>query len=271
MKPSFLTIFFAFSIDAFSATATVAIPDLSVSTQVTERIRYETINYSNKTASREKLTAAASASSNRLDVAGQHTRENASSTKLSRKELDGNWTYVKQDELGWFSSEIKNAFLTDGRFRLINPRKFDYGERRTSSARAARNIAEGDRIRETDENDLLDYNKRIKNGEFDDAELVLFSRLIDIRFSENTFKFPNSDSQTIEASLTVLCDFQLVNRKTLEVIRAFQVQSDGADTVIASPASAPSPNRLKMLREVSVAIGKDVKRELAKVSYPVIR
>jgi hypothetical protein len=151
-------------------------------------------------------------------------------------------SYLEQTEIRRFSGDIKGQMLKTGMFQLIQ------GTPYTANAKR----------------DVYDVIKRIKAGDFEGADYVLFGTLSDIDFTQDMNELANTDSYSAVLALTLVADFSLINTKTYEITSAFTAMGEAQDTKLVNDRDTHvSLNRPRVVREVSRSLGEDVARQLS--------
>jgi hypothetical protein len=151
-------------------------------------------------------------------------------------------SYLEQTEIRRFSGDIKGQMLKTGMFQLIQ------GTPYTANAKS----------------DVYDVIKRIKAGDFEGADYVLFGTLSDIDFTQDMNELANTDSYSAVLALTLVADFSLINTKTYEITSAFTAMGEAQDTKLVNDRDIHvSLNRPRVVREVSRSLGEDVARQLS--------
>lgn len=165
----------------------------------------------------------------------------SASGSASYSEYEARSSYIEQGELRKFSGDIKGEILRSGLFQLVQ------GTPYTANARE----------------DVYDVIKRIKNGNFKGADYVLFGTVSDIDFRQDVNEIANTNTHSAVLGLTLVGDFSLINTRTFEITSAFTAMGEGQDTKLVNGNDVRvSPNRGRVVREVSKSIGMDVARQL---------
>lgn len=151
-------------------------------------------------------------------------------------------SYLEQTEIRRFSGDIKGQMLKTGMFQLVQ------GTPYTANAKR----------------DVYDVIQRIKAGDFEGADYVLFGTLSDIDFTQDMNELANTDSYSAVLALTLVADFSLINTKTYEITSAFTAMGEAQDTKLVNDRDIHvSLNRPRVVREVSRSLGEDVARQLS--------
>jgi hypothetical protein len=165
----------------------------------------------------------------------------SASGSASYNEYEARTSYIEQSELRQFSGDIKGEILKSGMFQLVQ------GTPYTANAKE----------------DVYNVIKRIKNGNFKGADYVLFGTVSDIDFRQDVNEIANTDSHSAVLGLTLVGSFSLINTRTYEITSAFTAMGEGQDTRLVNGNDVRvSPNRGRVVREVSKSIGMDVARQL---------
>jgi len=150
-------------------------------------------------------------------------------------------SYLEQTEIRRFTGDIKGQMLKSGMFQLIQ------GTPYTPRVDA----------------DVYDVIKRIKAGQFEGADYVLFGTVSDIDFTQDMNELANTDSYSAVLALTLVADFSLINTQTYEITSAFTAMGEGQDTKLINDRDIHvSLNRPRVVRDVSRSLGEDVARQL---------
>ncbi len=194
---------------------------------------------------------------------GSHSMQ--ASEQASGTYVAGRYSYIEQRELGGYTNDIKGAILQGTYFRLIQGKGFDAGKPQPSKAEQVLNQVQGGKMATPQaQPQVNDVITRIKKGEFNGADYVLFGVVSSIDFTDALSPLQGTTSATRQYGLQLLADFSLINTKTYEIKAAFSAQGEGNDTKILSVRGdiAP-PNRAKVMRETSLSLAQDVYQQLA--------
>ncbi|WP_457788289.1 penicillin-binding protein activator LpoB [Pseudomonas sp. PL-6] len=165
----------------------------------------------------------------------------AASASSSYNEIEGTYSYVERGELRKFTGDIKGEILKSRMFQLIQGKPYIAKEN------------EG----------LYDVITRIKQGHFQGADYVLFGTLADIDFRQDLNDIANTDSYSKVLGLTLVADFSLINTRTYEITSAFTAMGEAQDVKLVNGQDVRiTPNRGRVVREVSKALGEDVAAQL---------
>ena len=185
--------------------------------------------------------------------------EQASGTYVS-----GRYSYIEQRELGAYTNDIKGALLRGTAFRLVQGKGFDAGAPQASKAEQVLNQVKGGKMatpkRQPQVGDII---ARIKKGEFNGADYVLFGVVSSIDFSDALSPLQGTTSATLQYGLNLLADFSLINTRSYEIKAAFSAQGSGNDTkILSNRGDIAPPNRAKVMRETSQSLAQSVYEQL---------
>ncbi|GIZ10879.1 penicillin-binding protein activator LpoB [Pseudomonas sp. NCCP-436] len=165
----------------------------------------------------------------------------SASGSASYSELEGTYSYVDRGELRKFGGDIKGEILKSRMFQLIQGRPYTAKENES----------------------LYDVIARIKQGHFQGADYVLFGSVSDINFRMDVNDIANTDSYSKVFGLTLVADFSLINTKTYEITSAFTAMGEAQDVKLVNSYDVRvTPNRGRVIRDVSKALGEDVAAQL---------
>ncbi len=198
---------------------------------------------------------------------GSHSGQQSmqASEQASGTYVAGRYSYIEQRELGGYTNDIKGAILQGTYFRLVQGKGFDAGKPQPSKAEQVLNQVQGGKMAQpVRQPEVKDIINRIKKGEFNGADYVLFGVVSSIEFTDALSPLQGTTSATRQYGLQLLADFSLIHTKTYEIKAAFSAQGEGNDTKILSVRGdiAP-PNRSKVMKETSLSLAQDVYQQLA--------
>jgi hypothetical protein len=170
-----------------------------------------------------------------------HVNQMSASAASSYQEVESTYSYIERGELRKFSGDIKGEIIKSGMFQLIQGRPYTAED------------GEG----------LYDVIRRIRDGQFKGADYVLFGTLSDLDFRQDLNDIANTDSYSKVLGLTLVADFSLIDTRTFEVTSAFTAMGEAQDVKLVNGNDIRvTPNRGRVVREVSRALGEDVTRQL---------
>jgi hypothetical protein len=187
------------------------------------------------------------------------------SEQASGTYVAGTYSYIEQRELGGYTNDIKGALLQGTYFRLVQGKGFDAGTPQPSKAEQVLNQVQGGKMATPKaQPQVTDVIARIKKGEFNGADYVLFGVVSSIDFTDALHPIQGTSNATRQYGLQLLADFSLINTKTYEIKAAFSAQGEGNDTkILSTRGDIAPPNRAKVIRETSQSLAQDVYLQLA--------
>jgi hypothetical protein len=185
---------------------------------------------------------------------------NASGTYVA-----GSYSYVEQHELGSFTNDIRGALLKGTAFRLVQGKVFDSGAPQATKAEQVLNQMQTGKVAvPVRQPEVKDIVARIKKGEFNGADYVLFGTLSSIEFRDELSPLQGTSSASYLFSLDLVADFSLINTKTYEIKAAFSAQGAGNDTkLLSNRGDIVRPNRGRVMRETSQTLAASVYDQIA--------
>ena len=187
------------------------------------------------------------------------------SEQASGTYVAGTYSYIEQRELGGYTNDIKGALLQGTYFRLVQGKGFDAGTPQPSKAEQVLNQVQGGKMATPKaQPQVTDVIARIKKGEFNGADYVLFGVVSSIDFSDALSPLQGTSSATRQYGLDLLADFSLINTRSYEVKAAFSAQGSGNDTkILSNRGDIAPPNRAKVMRETSQSLAQSVFQQLS--------
>ena len=199
----------------------------------------------------------ASLQANRYSASGSY--------QASGSYVAGSYSYLEQRELGSFTNDVKGALLKGTAFRLVQGKGFDSGNPQPTKAEQALNqLQTGKVAKSVRQPEVKDIIARIKKGEFNNADYVLFGTLSNIEFRDQFSPLQGTTSATMQYGLDLLADFSLISTKTYEIKASFSAQGAGNDTkLLSNRGDILPPNRAKVMRETSQSLAQNVYEQIA--------
>jgi hypothetical protein len=188
----------------------------------------------------------------------------AATSNASGTYVAGSYSYVEQRELGSFTNDIRGALLKGSAFRLVQGKAFDSGTPQPTKAEQVLNQMKTGKVavpvRQPEVKDII---ARIKKGEFNGADYVLFGTLSNIEFRDELSPLQGTTSASYLFSLDLVADFSLISTKTYEIKAAFSAQGAGNDTkLLSNRGDIVRPNRGSVMRETSQTLAVSVYDQL---------
>ena len=242
----------------------IAVTDLAYAQRVSEY--FEAGTYQRSAQMSAQASASGSASHGRYGGSASHSGSQSmqASEQASGTYVSGRYSYIEQRELGSYTNDIKGALLRGTAFRLVQGKGFDAGAPQPTKAEQVLNQVKGGKmakpVRQPEVGDII---ARIKKGEFNGADYVLFGVVSSIDFSDALSPLQGTSSATLQYGLNLLADFSLINTRTYEIKAAFSAQGVGNDTkILSNRGDIAPPNRAKVMRETSQSLAQSVYEQL---------
>ena len=243
----------------------IAVTDLAYAQQVSEY--FEAGTYQRSSQMIAQASASGSHSHGRYGGGGSYggSQSVQASEQASGTYVAGRYSYIEQRELGSYTNDIKGALLRGTTFRLVQGKGFDAGAPQPSKAEQVLNQVQGGKMaRPVRQPEVDDIIARIRQGEFNGADYVLFGVVSSIDFSDALSPLQGTSSATRQYGLDLLADFSLINTRSYEIKAAFSAQGSGNDTrILSSRGDVAPPNRAKVMRETSQSLAQSVFQQLS--------
>ncbi|MBN8488206.1 MAG: hypothetical protein J0M20_10860 [Burkholderiales bacterium] len=243
-------------IGALAATTVWALP---VCAQQAPRVAVTDLAYTQAVAQYFEVATEKSSSNVRAGMYSMSATAQSQGTYVA-----GSYSYVEQRELGSFTNDIKGALLRGTTFRLVQGKPFDSGSPQPSKAEQVLNqVQTGKVAAQVKQPQVHDIVSRIRKGEFNGAEYVLFGTLTSLQFRDTVSSLQGTTSASHVYSLDLVADFSLISTKTFEIKAAFSAQGAGSDIkLLNNRVELLPPNRGKVMRETSQSLAKSVFEQL---------
>jgi hypothetical protein len=188
----------------------------------------------------------------------------SASEQSSGTYVAGRYSYLEQRELGSFTNDVKGALLRGTVFHVVQGKGFDAGAPQPTKAEQVLNqLKTGKMATPVRQPEVKDIISRIRKGEFNGADYVLFGTLSSAEFRDTVSPLQGTSSASHQFSLDILADFSLINTKTFEIKSAFSAQGAGNDTkLLSNRGDVVPPNRAKVMRETSQTLAASVYEQL---------
>jgi hypothetical protein len=192
--------------------------------------------------------------------ANAHSAGMAANVQSQGSYVAGSYSYVEQRELGSFSNDIKGSLLKGTGYRLVQGKAFDAGKPQPTKAEQVLNqVKTGKVAAAVRQPQVHDIVARIRKGEFNGAEYVLFGTLSSLQFRDTVTQIQGTANASHIYSLDLVADFSLISTKTFEIVAAFSAQGEGSDTkLLSTRLDILPPNRGKVIRETSKSLATSV-------------
>ncbi len=229
----------------------IVVTELAYQEQVREYFEAGTLNYK----SSEQATQSDSLLRSRSTYAGRES--------LDVKTMAGTYTRINQTELLHFTSDLKGLILKGGGARLVQGKNFDAGDPQpTAAERAAEQLRSGKIQKVKKQPDVNDIVRRIRKGEFQGADYVLFGSVSSVDFKRDVYPMQGGASSHVYG-LDIGADFNLINTKTLEIRAAYQATGSGSQTLMGTGTGGVYHfNKAKVMKEASQTLAEAAYGEL---------
>ena len=246
-SPIFLALGFLAAASAW-AQPRISVTDLAYTQEVAQYFEVETIKQSGS------MSAHANAYS-----AGVAANVQTQGTYVA-----GTYSYVEQRELGSFSNDIKGSLLKGTGYRLVQGKAFDAGAPQPTKAEQVLNqVKTGKVATPVRQPQVHDIVARIKKGEFNGADFVLFGTLTSLQFRDTVTQIQGTANASHIYSLDLVADFSLISTKNFQIVAAFSAQGEGSDTkLLSTRLDILPPNRGQVIRETSKSLANSVFEQL---------
>jgi len=115
--------------------------------------------------------------------------------------------------------------------------------------------------------EYFDIVKRIKAGDFGDADYVLYGVLAEVSNTDNVADIPGTKSTAQRMTLEVTVDFNIVDTKTTQIVASFVASGEGKDVQIDGRDTAYKPSMAKLMKLASLDLAEDVRKHLADQNF----
>jgi len=115
--------------------------------------------------------------------------------------------------------------------------------------------------------EYFDIVKRIKAGDFGDADYVLYGVLTEISSIDNVDEIPGTKSTAQQVSLEVTVDFHIVDTKTTQIVASFIASGEGKEVRIDGKDNNFKPSTAKLMKLASLDLAEDVRKHLADQNF----
>lgn len=192
-------------------------------------------------------------------------RIDMATTQSSGTYLAGSSSYLDQRELTGFSADVRSSLLRGTNFRLMQGKAFDKGDPQlTQGERAFNSVNSGKVEPQKRQPEVRDVVERIKKGEFNGADFVLFGTLTDIQFRDQFSPIQGTTNASQIFGVDLVAEYTLINTKTYEIAASFSAQGAGSETkLISNRGDVLPPNRPRVVRDASKTLAQDVYTQLS--------
>lgn len=115
--------------------------------------------------------------------------------------------------------------------------------------------------------EYFDIVRRIKAGDFGDADYVLYGVLAEVSNTDNVADIPGTKSTSHQMTLEVTVDFNIVDTKTAQIVASFIASGEGKDIQIDGKNTGYKPSTAKLMKLASLDLAEDVRKNLAAQNF----
>ena len=115
--------------------------------------------------------------------------------------------------------------------------------------------------------EYFDIVKRIKAGDFGDADYVLYGVLAEVSNTDNVSDIPGTKSTSHQMTLEVTVDFNIIDTKTNQIVASFVASGEGKDVQIDGRDTGYKPSSAKLMKLASLDLAEDVRKNLAAQNF----
>jgi len=109
--------------------------------------------------------------------------------------------------------------------------------------------------------------ERIKAGEFNSADYVMFGVLGEMSFTDNSEAIVGTKSTSQQIGLDLIVDFSLIDTKTYQVVASFLAEGNGKEIRIDGRGNGFKPSMAKLMKQASTTLAEDVAKHLADQNF----
>ena len=174
------------------------------------------------------------------------TSSNSSNAQTQSSKSSGYESKMEYGELRYLANPIRGLLIKSG-YKVVQAK----------STAAMPN--QGD--------EFFDIVKRIKAGDFGDADYVLYGVLAEVSNTDNVADIPGTKSTSHQMTLEVTVDFNIVDTKTSQIVASFIASGEGRDVQIDGRNTAYKPSAAKLMKLASLDLAEDVRKNLAAQNF----
>ncbi len=115
--------------------------------------------------------------------------------------------------------------------------------------------------------EYFDIVKRIKAGDFGDANYVLYGVLSEISVTDNVHDIPGTKSSSQQVALEVTVDFNVVDTQTNQIVASFIASGDGKEVKIDGKDHGFKASMAKLMKLAANDLAEDVRKNLASQNF----
>lgn len=115
--------------------------------------------------------------------------------------------------------------------------------------------------------EYFDIVKRIKAGDFADANYVLYGVLAEVSVTDNVDDIPGTRSTAQQVTLEVTVDFNVVDTQSNQIVASFVASGDGKEVRIDGKDNNFKPSMAKLMKLAALDLAEDVRKNLAAQNF----
>ena len=175
-------------------------------------------------------------------VSDAASSSNASTSDIQTQKKQGYQSNVEYGELRYLANPIRGLLIKSG-YKLVQAKP------------SVTTANQGD--------EYFDIVKRIKAGDFGDANYVLYGVLTEISVTDNVDDIPGTRSTSQQVVLEVTVDFNIVDTQSNQIVASFIASGDGKEVRIDGRDTGFKPSMAKLMKLASLDLAEDVRKNLA--------
>ena len=115
--------------------------------------------------------------------------------------------------------------------------------------------------------EYFDIVKRIKAGDFGDANYVLYGVMTEVSVTDNVDDIPGTKSSSQQVAFEVTVDFHVVDTQTNQIVASFIASGEGKEVRIDGKDNNFKPSMAKLMKFASLDLAEDVRKNLAAQNF----
>lgn len=171
---------------------------------------------------------------------------NASTSDTQTQKKSGYQSNMEYGELRYLANPIRGLLIKSG-YKVVQAKP------------SAMTPNQGD--------EYFDIVKRIKAGDFGDANYVLYGVLTEMSVTDNVHDIPGTRSTSHQVVLEVTVDFNVVDTQSNQIVASFIASGDGKEVRIDGSNTGFKPSMAKLMKLASLDLAEDVRKNLASQNF----
>jgi hypothetical protein len=115
--------------------------------------------------------------------------------------------------------------------------------------------------------EYFDIVRRIKAGDFGDADFVLYGVLSELSLTDNIFDIPGTLSSSQQVALDVVVDFNVIDTRTNQIMASFIGTGTGNEVKIDGKDNSFKHSMAKLMKLASISLAEDVQKQLTAQNF----